>query len=838
MYVNVACIQVGKAMMPLDRLFTYEVPVLYEDVLGPGSLVLVPFGFKNQLIPACVIDLADEASIGEKGIQKMKAIHEPILGLSLTQEQLLLALWVRENDLLTYGEALGLFIPAGLTIKNHVRYYRLDKPSEKLRAQKPEKLISEMNNETFIDVRALILNLIESEPGMTPGQIEKGVLLHLGRHTHDVSKLLAALVRLDFIECQRYCEIDAAQGTELEVTLIKNVEITERFVQQKALVDKLREWDDVATWTDLRQETGASLTALKALVKSGVISVKTVESLKLPEFFKGTTDRPFTSLSKSQEAAYHAVISQLGSAKNYLLHGVTGSGKTQIYIEWVREIVGRGQCALVLVPEISLTPQTCSFFARATHLRMAIFHSKLSPRERFDQWKLVERGEIDLVIGARSAVFAPFRNLGLVIVDEEHDSSYRSDHSPRYDARRISEQLGQLFNCAVVMGSATPRLSRYHESKNRENDALLTLTERFGNAVLPNVHVIDMREELTNGNRSIFSGKLKRAVDERLALGEQTILYLNRKGHSTFVSCRSCGYVMSCPHCDISMTYFKGQDRVKCGYCGHETAVPKKCPSCDSPYFRYFGHGTEKIEELVREAFPSARVARLDATITAKKGQMEVVYENMQLGNTDILVGTQLVSKGLDFPGVTLVGILSADTLLHLPDYSAAEKTYQQLTQVAGRAGRGDTRGEVVLQTYQPTDKAIVTAANQAFHEFCTHELPIRELFGYPPYKQLILLTAASVEKKDAFEAMNRIRKGLEEAHNQYQQYEVLGPYQNAVSRKQGKYRYQLILKTPWGTEEKHLKNRLRQITMDERDQFIGKGVQLSIVVEPDSLMD
>lgn len=818
MLIQVACVQTGKRRLPLDRLFTYGLPESMEATVGPGSLVLVPFGHKNQLIPACVVDAVDEP-VSE--MFNIKDVAEVILGLTLTSEQLALAMELREKELLTYGEAFGLFIPSGLSFKNHQRYFRTGKPTDRL---KRGNLL-----------RDELLEYIATNPGFELGDFVK----QFGTENEkELSKILTNLERQEYVECQRYCDIEASQGTELNIRLLRKVAVAERFVQQKAIVDLLISWEGEGTWSDLREETGAPLSVIRSLEKSGILEVEEVEDMRLPEFFKCETQRDFHDLGEGQRAVYSTVIDALETPSKFLLHGVTGSGKTQVYIEWVREVVVRGKSALLLVPEISLTPQTCSFFSRLPDLRMAIFHSRLTPRERLDQWKLVERGEIDLVIGARSAIFAPFRRLGLIIIDEEHDASYRSDHAPRYDARGLAESLGGIFSCPVVMGSATPRLQRYHEANSREGDHLLRLRERFGEAGLPKVEVVDMREELACGNRTIFSHVLRQAVEERLSRGEQTILYLNRKGHSTFVSCRSCGYVMSCPHCDISMTYFKGQDNVKCGYCGHEAKVPQKCPSCDSKYFKFFGHGTEKIEELVKEAFPQARVARLDATVTARKGQMEKVYAAMQAGETDILVGTQLVSKGLDFEHVTLVGILSADTLLHLPDYSAAEKTFQQLTQVAGRAGRGSKEGLVILQTYKPEEKAIVTAALQDHESFCRHELPIRKMFGYPPYKDLVVLTTSSEDKNEAFEAAKYVRESVLDANFDFSNMEILGPYQNAVSRKAGRYRYQLIFKFDWGTDCRDLKNILRRITMDGKDKRIGKGVQLAVVMSPDSLLD
>lgn len=479
----------------------------------------------------------------------------------------------------------------------------------------------------------------------------------------------------------------------------------------------------------------------------------------------------------------------------FLIHGVTSSGKTEIYLRVIAESLNRGKNAIMLVPEISLTPQTIErFLERFGEKQIAVLHSKLTQGERYDQWMRVKRGEVRIVIGARSAVFAPFENLGAIIIDEEHETTYKSDMTPKYDTIEVAKELGRLHQAVVLLGSATPSLPSSYQGQLGHYE-LIRLTERFNKTPLPMVEIVDMREELKQGNKSIFSLELFHQM--QLALGEkkQIILFLNRRGYSTFLSCRACGFVMKCKECNISMTYHKTTEEVVCHYCGHKEPVPTHCPVCGSNYIKHFGTGTEKVEELSREAFPTATVDRLDIDTAKGKGSAERILTRFAKGKTDILIGTQLVAKGLDFANVGLVGIVSADISLNIPDYRSPERSFQLITQAAGRAGRGLIPGKVVIQTYSPDHYAILAAAEQDYDSFYETEIVFRRQIGYPPYSDLVQLILASKDEDEAERGASKIREAfLRKVGKEHAPY-VLGPKPAPMHKINGLYRHQLLIK-------------------------------------------
>jgi replication restart DNA helicase PriA len=414
----------------------------------------------------------------------------------------------------------------------------------------------------------------------------------------------------------------------------------------------------------------------------------------------------------------------------------------------IEAVLARGRSAIVLVPEIALTPQLAGTFHERFGSRVALLHSRLSAGERYDEWRRVERGEARVVVGARSAVFAPARNLGLVVVDEEHENSYKQEESPRYHAREVACERARVAGCVCVLGSATPSVESFYRARTGEYD-YIALTTRVEMRPLPSVEVVDMREELARGNRSIFSRALARAIRERLARREQVILFLNRRGHSTFVLCRECGHALRCPECDVALTYHAEEGRMRCHYCDHEEAVPDTCPKCGSSYIKYFGAGTERIEREVMRVFPQARVVRMDLDTTRTKRAHENIVNMFRGGEYDILVGTQMVAKGHDFPRVTLVGVVSADTCLNLPDYKAGERTFQLLTQVAGRAGRGERPGQVIIQTYAPDHYAVQRARDHDYLGFYEEEIRARRDLLYPPFVHLVLVVVSGEDPRD-----------------------------------------------------------------------------------------
>ncbi len=481
------------------------------------------------------------------------------------------------------------------------------------------------------------------------------------------------------------------------------------------------------------EKLGITAAMLKPLEEKGIVRVQVDRILRDPvKDYEREQQR--VRLNDEQRAAADTVIRdyEAGIRKTYLLYGITGSGKTEVYMELIEHVLGEGKQVIVLIPEISLTYQTVMRFYRRFGNRVSIINSRLSAGERYDQLERAARGEIDIMIGPRSALFTPFANLGLIIVDEEHEGAYKSENAPRYHAREVAETRAQMNHASLVLGSATPSMESYYRAEHGDYKLLVLNRRAKQQSRLANVHVADLREELAEGNRSVFSRKLASLMEERLAQGEQIMLFMNRRGYANFVSCRSCGEALRCTHCDVSLTYHR-DGWMRCHYCGYQIPIPKTCPSCGSPFIAPFGAGTQKLEEMTRKTFPEARVLRMDADTTAKKGAHEEILQAFAEGEADILIGTQMIVKGHDFPKVTLVGIMAADLSLYAPDFRSAERTFELLTQASGRAGRGDLTGDVVIQTYAPDHFAITAAAEQDYEQFYRQELLYRKMMGYPP---------------------------------------------------------------------------------------------------------
>ncbi len=491
-----------------------------------------------------------------------------------------------------------------------------------------------------------------------------------------------------------------------------------------------------------------------------------------------------------------------GEHKVFLLHGITGSGKTEVYLKAIEHALASGKTAIILVPEISLTGQTIKRFQeRLGRDKIAVLHSKLSPGERYDQWARLKKGEAKLAIGARSAVFAPLDNIGIIAIDEEHEATYKSDMTPKYDTVEVAIERARANGSLVLLGSATPSVISSYRARQSEYN-LLSLKKRYNENPLPHIQIVDMREELKEGNRSIFSRLLFEKMNAILAKEQQVILFLNRRGHSTFISCRDCGFSLKCDECNISMTYHKGKDTAVCHYCGKKKTAPKTCPSCGSKNIRYFGAGTEKVEEITREYFPGYKVERLDLDTSRRKGSGEAILNRFEKGETQILVGTQLVAKGLDFSRVGLVGIVAADITLNIPDFRSAERTFQLITQAAGRSGRGDEPGEVVVQTYSPDHYSIIYGGAQDYEGFYKEEIAYREGTGYPPFADIIYLVISAKTEEEAEEAATKIRNTFLRWAGKAHAINVLGPKAAPMSKSAGWYRYQLFIKCPIEHEE------------------------------------
>ncbi|MGI6686113.1 MAG: primosomal protein N' [Bacillota bacterium] len=579
--------------------------------------------------------------------------------------------------------------------------------------------------------------------------------------------------------------------------------------------------------------TGAARSSLKSLVTRGFININPQEIYRDPYGERIVTDTPPENLTGEQKMALKSIAEEYTLTRRpVLLFGVTGSGKTEVYLRLIEKTLDQGQEAIVLVPEIALTPQMVAVFKSRLGERVAVLHSRLSPGERRDAWFHIAQGHIRVVVGARSAIFAPCFNLGLIIMDEEHEQSYKQDNIPRFHAREVAKERARRQNALLVMGSATPSIESYYRGITGEY-RLVTMKNRIYQRPLPKVNVVDMRQELKEGNKSIFSRLLREKLIERFEKKEQSLLFLNRRGYHTFVSCRNCGLVLKCPHCNISLTTHGGNSRLNCHYCGYSAFVPKVCPQCGSGAIRHFGAGTERVEEEVKKILPEARIARADADTTSRKGSYDKIYFGVKNGEIDVLVGTQMIAKGLDFPLVTLVGVISADSALHLPEMRAGERAFQLITQVSGRAGRDKLPGEVVLQTYRPEDPILKAAGKQDYLSFYQKEITQRHLAGYPPFGAMIRVLFIgedpNILNKQSKIVAQYIRAELVKDN------EVLGPAPAPLEKIKDRFRIQMIIKTRNLTETRG--KLVRSLEQAEKDGFPHKNIIIAVDVEPLNMM-
>lgn len=609
--------------------------------------------------------------------------------------------------------------------------------------------------------------------------------------------------------------------------------------RQREILEVLRRHNGELWQNELLQICNASSSILKTLTQKGYIVIEEREVLRTEQGPALAGDGA-KSLTTAQASALETIQTLDGFAE-VLLHGVTGSGKTEVYLQAIAPLINQGKSALVLVPEIGLTPQLTDRFRARFGNQVSVYHSALSDGERYDTWRLMLTGEPQVVIGTRSAVFAPLPNLGLIILDEEHDSSFKQDSPiPTYHARTVAQWRAELENCPLVLGSATPSLETWISVKRqgaggRGQEAggrsyYLSLPERVYSRPLPPVEIVDMRQELQQGNRSIFSRSLQEALQQLQERKQQGILFIHRRGHSTFVSCRSCGYVLECPYCDVSLAYHhteeKAPELLRCHYCNYARSHPKFCPDCSSPYLKFFGSGTQRVTQELARQFPELRLIRFDSDTTRNKGSHRTLLTQFANGEADLLVGTQMLTKGLDLPQVTLVGVVAADGLLNLSDYRASERAFQTLTQVAGRAGRGDDPGRVIVQTYTTEHQVIAAVRSHDYHTFSQAELEQRQALNYPPYGRLILLRLSSLDPIQVQNTAQIIATAL----STEEEFEILGPAPASILRVANRYRWQILIKfSP---------NALPQLPdWEEVRSLCPPSVSLTIDVDPLNIM-
>jgi primosomal protein N' (replication factor Y) (superfamily II helicase) len=580
--------------------------------------------------------------------------------------------------------------------------------------------------------------------------------------------------------------------------------------------------------TEISNKFTVSLSSINTMIKHGFLR-------KSQEIIERFDNRNYSNyeekkLNKEQEIVVNSI---LNSKKNiFLIHGVTGSGKTEVYMNMVQHMINQNKECIILVPEISLTPQMVERFKGRFGNDIAVFHSRLSDGERYDEWLRVKNKKVKVAIGARSAIFLPFDNLGMIIIDEEHESSYKSDSDPKYNAREIGELKCNIENCKLVLGSATPSVETYYRCMNGEIE-LLTLEKRADGAKLPFMKIVDMREELLKNNKSIFSRDLYNGINKALSNKEQIILFLNRRGFSTFISCRKCGYVFQCDNCDISLTYHSSGNYLSCHYCGRRYPIKRVCPKCGSRYVKHFGIGTEKIEEEIKSNFPDAKVLRMDFDTTRKKNSYEYIYNAFKNGEADILVGTQMITKGLDFKNVTLVGVIAADLSLNLPDFRAGEKTFQLITQVAGRAGRGKKAGNVIVQTYNPDNYSIKYSSLNDYKNFFKEEIGLRYNMNYPPFSKILSINISSKNEELLIKSIQKIGIILKNKLENNNKISILGPSPCILSKIKEYYRWQILVK---GEVDIDLANNIKNIVYTNLQNSYS-DIRISLDINPNNLL-
>ncbi len=555
---------------------------------------------------------------------------------------------------------------------------------------------------------------------------------------------------------------------------------------------------------DIREELKISPSPINTLLKNNLITLTEEDVDKAPYNLSEYEQTTALNPTKQQQSIIDYIKKSINNKKSesFLIHGITSSGKTEIYLQLIEYILEINKQAIVLVPEISLTPIAVARFVSRFGEKVAVTHSKMSASERFSQWNKARTGIASVMIGARSAIFAPFKNLGIIIIDEEHEHTYKSETTPKYHAKEVAGKRCELTGATLILGSATPSLESYYNAIN-ESLHLLKMNTRTKNNLLPEVNIVDMRKELSLGNKSIFSKVLIEEIQNNLDKKEQTILFLNRRGHSPFVSCRQCGYVVKCNNCSVAYTYHQDKQKLLCHYCGKVEDNPTICPECGSKYIKYFGVGTQKVEEETKKLFKDARVIRMDADTTTKKHSHEEILKSFSNGEIDILIGTQMIAKGHDFPKVTLVGVIAADTSLNIDDFRANEITFQLLTQVSGRAGRGDLLGKVFIQTYNPENYAILLAKEQNYEKFYNEEIAFRKLLEYPPYSNIFVFLITGEDEQIVINSIKRLMDILK-YYNRNNKFELLGPSPANISKLRKQYRWQITIKCK---EEERLKN-------------------------------
>ena len=805
-------VAVSAAPYSIDKPYSYLVPESLAAAAVPGVRVMVPFGRGNKESEGLILARVQEPKL--PGSKALRQVLDP--GPVLDKAGIDLALWMRGRYFCTVFEAVKTILPAGL-------WYGLREIWSL--AMEPETARSAA---VGIPGAWQVLDLLEKQGGKADIRVLRDAL------GDGAEKPLKAMKKAEILTCETDAKRKIADKSHRMVELAVNTEDAYALTEPKrrSAPARYEVVNFLATAgrtpaAEVSYYTGASSRTLKTMEKAGLIAFSEEEELRVPSL-DDVEPGPEIVLNEEQQRAFEEILGRVQAAKPSvtLLHGVTGSGKTQVYLRLVQETLALGKTAMVLVPEIVLTPQMMRKFSSYFGSRVAMLHSSLKMTERYDQWKRIRRGEVDVVLGTRSALFAPLKNLGLIIMDEEQEGSYQSENVPRYDAREVAKYLCVREKAALVFGSATPTVETAWAAEQGNYQKAL-LRRRYNENALPEVLIADLRQEILNGNPGLISTPLRQELEKNLAAGEQSILFLNRRGSSRMLLCGECGYVPQCPRCSTAMTYHSANGRLMCHYCGHSEPAADTCPECGG-WMKHVGAGTQKVEEELRELFPEAGILRMDADTTA--GGHEEILQTFERERVPILLGTQMVAKGLDFENVTLVGVLSADISLYVDNYRAAERTFSLLTQVVGRAGRGGKTGRAVIQTYTPGNDVIRCAARQDYDAFYESEIRMRRLRRYPPFADLFTVTVSGTEEGRVLRAAVSVRETLRQLCRRPElaagEPEVLGPAPAPVVKVNNRFRYRCTLV---GKNDKATREMLAWLQKDFAKDSANRGMNLFV---------
>lgn len=793
--MKVAQVIVDAALMQTDKPFSYAISKDLEEDVALGSRVHVPFGAGNRLLQGFVVGFKEQID-SSQSLKKIAEVLDP--DPVLNEEQLALANAMRKTVFSYKISILKSMLPSLLNSQY-------------------DKLFS-VTDETPQDVVDSVFSGQASVRYSELTDTQKQLLTRLARQKKVALDYLAKDKKT--VKTQKYYQVNSG--------ILASLEISQRAKKRQALKEYL-ETSPKGKLSDLREKYSRDVVGFFIEAQAITLSERLVN--RADSYFETVEKTDFLTLNDEQQTIVETVSAAIGKDSTpFLLEGVTGSGKTEVYLHIIDKVLKQGKTAIVLVPEISLTPQMTHRFISRFGKQVAIMHSGLSDGEKYDEWRKIKSGKARVVVGARSAIFSPLDNIGAIIIDEEHEASYKQESNPRYHARDVAILRAKYHKAVVVLGSATPSI----ESRARASRKVyhfLQLTKRANpKASLPQVEIADFRDYLGQKSPSNYTPLLLEKIANRLEKGEQSVLMLNRRGYSSFIMCRECAYVDNCPNCDISLTLHMDTKTMNCHYCGFTKAIPRTCPNCNSRNIAYYGTGTQKAYDELQEVFPQARILRMDVDTTRKKGAHEKILRAFGKGEADILLGTQMIAKGLDFPNVTLVGVLNADTSLNLPDFRSSERTFQLLTQVAGRAGRGDKSGEVVIQTYNPDHYAIQLAKQQDYETFYRYEMNVRKQMSYPPYYYTVGITLSLADELELTRKAYQVLAMLKEALSP--EAKLLGPTPKPIARTHNLYHYHIIIKYRFEDNLETVLNRILDWTQ-EKD---NKKLRVQIDNEPQNI--